>query len=212
MNLSNFKLPHGIQVALGLAVLILTWVMAEQAKGDITLPAAVVAALTIAKTFLGLFSNSASGSGGTAGQRGFAGVRLLGALAIVGIVAMLVFGGHTRTRSSAVVLAEGQGCAFWKQEQPTVVQDLSADGMCVLQAAIGGMTDPALIAAQCLPLTASQVGKVLTDLVTYYLAPHSDAGAGAAPPPYKGIPESLTPDQLQKLIAARDAAGAGASK
>lgn len=50
------KLPHWVLVACGLATVVLAYLMKEQASGDIMLPAAAVAALSIVQTVLGLLS------------------------------------------------------------------------------------------------------------------------------------------------------------
>jgi hypothetical protein len=66
----NITLPHYVQMALGLASVILVWVMQQQSSGALVLPAAVVSGLVILKTIIGLLSPSISGPTNIlAGQR-----------------------------------------------------------------------------------------------------------------------------------------------
>jgi hypothetical protein len=51
------KLPHWAQLTLGLAVIIITWVMQKQASGDLTLPAIVMTVLVTIKTAIGLLTD-----------------------------------------------------------------------------------------------------------------------------------------------------------
>jgi hypothetical protein len=52
------KLPHWAQLLLGLAVVIITWVMQQNSSGALVLPAVAVTVLTIVKTTIGLMSDS----------------------------------------------------------------------------------------------------------------------------------------------------------
>jgi ABC-type transport system involved in cytochrome bd biosynthesis fused ATPase/permease subunit len=56
------KLPHWAQVTLGLAVVVVTWVVQQQSAGNLTLPAAAVTVLTTLNTFMGLVSPSVRGA------------------------------------------------------------------------------------------------------------------------------------------------------
>ncbi len=147
---------------------------------------------------------------GIAAKRGFALLRLLGAIVVAGVLALLIFVPARRAlRAPGVsVMAEGQGCAFWKQEQPKVVHSGSVDASCVLGAVLGGVTDPSLIAGKCAPMAVAQVIQTLSDLANFYLDQvlSTDAGVGASPPPGPGLPPSLDESQLARLIAARDKA------
>jgi hypothetical protein len=58
--LPNVKLVHYAQIAAGLALVIIAWVMDQNAHGTLVLPAAVVSALAILKTVLGLLGPSVS--------------------------------------------------------------------------------------------------------------------------------------------------------
>jgi hypothetical protein len=94
------KLPHWLQLVLALAVVILAWVMQQASSGALVLPAAVMSALTVLSTVLGLFTRpvgqvavqdgKVSLSRPPPGQRGCAPVRLVAALAVVGLFALVV--------------------------------------------------------------------------------------------------------------------------
>lgn len=60
MSKFKLKLPHYLQIGIGLAVLIITWVVQQQSAGQLALPAATITALVLAKTVLGVLSPSAS--------------------------------------------------------------------------------------------------------------------------------------------------------
>lgn len=61
------KLPHWVLVAASFAVVVLTWVLAEQAKGDFALPAQLLAgvgtALKLVETVVGLTTDSVQTEG-----------------------------------------------------------------------------------------------------------------------------------------------------
>jgi hypothetical protein len=56
----KLTLPHYFQIGLGLVAVILTWVMQQNSSGALVLPAAVVSALVVLKTVIGVFSTSAN--------------------------------------------------------------------------------------------------------------------------------------------------------
>lgn len=77
------KLPHWAQLAIGLAVVVLTWVVQQSQSGGLALPAAVTTVLTMVLTVLGLLSPSASAAANKRAAGGFVGLRLLGGLTAV---------------------------------------------------------------------------------------------------------------------------------
>lgn len=54
------KLPHYVLVVFGAVGVVLTWVMDQQAQGQLTIPATVMTLLLVAKTAIGILSSSAS--------------------------------------------------------------------------------------------------------------------------------------------------------
>jgi hypothetical protein len=56
--MQNLKVGHWVQMALGLVLLVLTWVLDQQAHGALALPASVMSALLVLKTVLGLLTPS----------------------------------------------------------------------------------------------------------------------------------------------------------
>jgi len=191
--LSNLKLPHWAQLAIALAVIVVTWVMNEQASGALVLPAAVVSVLTVVKTVLGLFSGSASGKAPAASsQRGFARVKLLGALSIVGFVG-------------------AAGCGWWQNggAQTVVTQGAQTLACELAQAESTGSVSLQTLLA-CVGGVASDLVADLTSILGYYTQPAPgvvDGGASAAmlcgdtakPPPYPGAPACMSVSQLSML-------------
>lgn len=55
---SNVKLPHWAMLAISIASAVVAWLIAHNASGDITLPAAVVGALPFVQTAIGWLSPS----------------------------------------------------------------------------------------------------------------------------------------------------------
>lgn len=215
--LSNFKMPHWAQLLIAALIVAVTWIMAQQASGDLTLPATAVTVLTLLK--LALQSVQPTSSGASKGsQSGFARMPLLFVLASVCIVfAFLRPAIQSRHASpellsrADVVAIQGEGCAFFNHEAPVLKQDAMVDVPCVISVILtsGGSF------AACGVTAASQLGPILADLIAYYDTQNSDAGAaGAMPVPYKGIPSYLTPAQLARLkaYAAQVQAAADAGK
>ena len=56
----KLTLPHYVMLGLGLATVVLTWVMQQESSGALVLPATVVSALVVLKTIIGIFSTSAN--------------------------------------------------------------------------------------------------------------------------------------------------------
>ena len=50
----KLTLPHYVMLGLGLATVVLTWVMQQESSGALVLPATVVSALVVLKTIIGI--------------------------------------------------------------------------------------------------------------------------------------------------------------
>lgn len=96
--MGNFQLPHWAQLALGLAVVVITWVVQQTQTGALVLPAAAISGLTLALTILGILTPSASTAANKRAvseeianktilppptMRGFARIRILFVLTVV---------------------------------------------------------------------------------------------------------------------------------
>ena len=80
--MSNMKLPHWAMVLVSLVGVVVAWVMQENAKGDIVLPAVVLGVLPLVQAVLGMLSPSVS-PGANAKAAGKV-VAVLGLLALAG--------------------------------------------------------------------------------------------------------------------------------
>ena len=52
------KLPHYLQLGAGLAIIIITWIIQQNASGGLVLPAVAITVLTLVKSTLGLLTDS----------------------------------------------------------------------------------------------------------------------------------------------------------
>ena len=136
------------------------------------------------------------GVAGKPGQRGFARMQAVLLVSIVGVIALA--GGKSVGRT-VNGLVSSQGCAAFQKAEPQVVTDLGAIAACVLTSVLGGATNAPAVAATCAPATLADVVQVVQALISYYESQGADGGAGAAPAPFKGIPATLTPQQLLTL-------------
>lgn len=83
---TGMKLPHWAQLALALAVVVITWVMNANASGQLVLPALLVTILTIAKTAIGMLTDSVPTA--MAAARRAAGRTLSVGLVLIGLGAL----------------------------------------------------------------------------------------------------------------------------
>lgn len=133
--------------------------------------------------------HAAGGAGAKAGARGMVAMRAVIGLSVAGLALFLMFGAT-------------QGCSWWQKSQQPIVQDIDKDGQCVLGAILGGAQSPQAVVSQCVGLTESQVLAMAASLFNFYVLGQQDAGfAGAALPPYHGLPASLPPADVAKLRA-----------
>lgn len=136
----DLKLPHWAQLALGLAALVVSWLIHQQSSGALDLPAGVMAALTMASTALGLVSGSAL-SGKAAKPAGFARIDMLLVLVAVGAI----------------------GCAWFKANAKPLEQDAAKLASCVLTefAKAPDAFDPVQTAIVCGAQSAEQVMQIV---------------------------------------------------
>lgn len=118
------KLPHYVLVALSLVVVILTWVIAEQAKGDLAVPAqflaAIVSAVKLIDTVIAMCSDSVSS--GLAQKRALAAAATKVSGVILFVLALGALGGGlTACAQIQAVLPELDAI------EAVVVKDLAAN-------------------------------------------------------------------------------------
>jgi hypothetical protein len=160
---SSLKLPHWLQIVVSALVVITAWAMQQESSGSLVLPAAAVSALTVVSTLLGLFSPAAGGPAApSAFSRGFASVRALAAVAVIGLAALV-------------------GCSWFAANQPVVEASVGQTAACILGQVLTGDEDPLAITAACAPATLADVVQIVESLLNFYTQPAADAGADAAP-------------------------------
>jgi hypothetical protein len=121
-----------------------------------------------------------------------------------------------RTILVAGLLGAVVSCAWWKGEEPTIVQYTEADAACVLGQLFGtGAFSPPAIVLACAPVTLAQVVAILASLVNFYVNPADAGGAtsagevcGVGPPPIRGAPACIPHETLLRLQAMHEAAKA----
>jgi hypothetical protein len=86
----NVKAPHYLQIALSLASVIVVWAVQQTTAGNLVLPAAVISALTLVQTVLGLFSTSVSSSRNAAAAVAASALRTLMVVSMVALTGVLV--------------------------------------------------------------------------------------------------------------------------
>lgn len=135
MHFVAMKLPHWAQLVLGLAVVVITWIMAQNASGQLVLPAILVTVLTIVKTTIGMLTDSVSTSSArTTGGR---------AVAIALWLTVGIFGARTLTACALAAKAAPSGAALL-----ACIVDDAAKGDGIAQIAEDCDTDvPAVIGA-----------------------------------------------------------------
>lgn len=157
----GLKLPHWAQVVLACAALVISYLIHQQSAGQLDLPAALVAGLTVANTILGLVTQAAFGSASAPSKP--AGFVSLNALLLC----------------LAAGLAGCMGCA-WLKSNPQVVSSVSDIAACVLS---HDTEQPAQIAVECGGITVADVLKILSaeqaaKARALCPAPVADAGPG----------------------------------
>ena len=88
----SLKLPHYFQIGLGLAGVILTWVVQQTTSGDLVLPASVMSVILVLKTLIGVLSTSAVPGKNTAAVLAQSALRTLCLLSVVVFAAAAIAG------------------------------------------------------------------------------------------------------------------------
>ena len=157
----------------------------------------------------------------TTPPRGFSVVRLLGVLAIVGVLAALAFRPVPSSRtssssssssssfatahvSSSFAMMSSQGCGLFKSAAPNVPSDIQAVTQCVIGQLLAATVSVDIILQSCIGATLQLIADVAQELVDYFTTP-ADAGAVGAPGavcgagPKAGAPMCISSAQLSVI-------------
>lgn len=158
--MSNLKLPHWAQILLGLATVVLAWVMQQESSGALVLPAAAVTAITLVKTLVGVFSSSASPATNIVAGK-------MAARKLAGIAGA--------TLALCVILGGSLACQACSPATISKVETVSIDStVCVLN----HFSDPpAQIASECGIAAIEDVVKVLEAHRAAMVRELNDAGS-----------------------------------
>lgn len=127
--MSQIKLPHWAFMALGLVAIVITWIMNQQADGQLVLPATVLTVLTVLRTVIGMLAPSVSAKVNVAAARRAPTVPPMAVLLLVGLAFLLV------PFTGVILTACANGGAVAPIVQP--VADLTAK---IIADALKGMT------------------------------------------------------------------------
>lgn len=126
------KLPHWAQILLGLAVVVITWVMQQNSSGALVLPAVAVTVLTVVKTTIGLLSDSMKTSAARAAGAVIT-MLVLAFFSVRVLTACFGPGAVVPTVDFAACVAED---AFEKKPIATIVTDCGGDVPAVIAAIV----------------------------------------------------------------------------
>lgn len=99
-------LPNWAKLALGLALVIIVWIMNAQASGQLVLPAVVMTILTVAKTVIGLLTDGVP-TAGAAKRARRAAMHSVALLAFAAALALVACQGCTPSQRGQVVSTVG---------------------------------------------------------------------------------------------------------